>query len=628
MDTPQQGRRQDVPQQQGDRGRSQPVPGPVLVRRGLAGVEPERVLDGLSAGRPGHVPAGVPVADDVAAAARVAPLAASGELSVRAVRDIVSEEEMLTHPYCTIGVLLVRPRDRSAGWFPGGSGVLVGPYHLLTATHVLRNEHGKGFPMSDYEHDFVPAYHRGPRGVRARSSSSLTGRTVEAGPRDDPGGWNIVSGWDFVVCELDPADRLGEHWGWMAVGWGGTSFYQDRTWTSVGYPSSTADGQEPSRHQWVRVVDVEDDEHGTKEIETHDAVTRGWSGGPLFSTFKGQWVVGGVASGREWEGPPPFGDDTTYVYAGGERLGAVVDQAWRDWRQYDWDGWQDLGGQFPAGSSLAAVSRRPGQVELFGRGTDDRVWQTYRDPGTGQWSDWFPTAPGGVTVGSPTVLSPSREVLQLFIIGTDQKAWYCWWSDTDGAWSDWHDLGGQFHPGDQLTAVSRRPGVTELFGRGLDGRVWQTCFTPEQGSWSGWFPTAGDAATIGSPVALSTASDRVQLFAIGTDRQVWTAWWIDADGAWSLWQPLGGQFQPGDGIAALSRTAGLVELYGRGQDGAVWQDWWRAEDGWSGWFRTAPGGVAVGTPSVVVPPGASEPVELFLIGTDHKAWTSAWGPHV
>jgi hypothetical protein len=103
-------------------------------------------------------------------------------------------------------------------------------------------------------------------------------------------------------------------------------------------------------------------------------------------------------------------------------------------------------------------------------------------------------------------------------------------------------------------------------------------------------------------VALSTAEDQVQLFTIGTDRQVWTSWWTDADGAWSLWQPLGGQLNPSDGIAALSRTAGLVELYARGQDSAVWQDWWRAEDGWSGWFHTAPGGVAVGTPSVVVPP--------------------------
>lgn len=93
-----------------------------------------------------------------------------------------------------------------------------------------------------------------------------------------------------------------------------------------------------------------------------------------------------------------------------------------------WSGWAELKGQFHPGSSLTAVSRQPGSIEVFARGMDNRIWQNFTRPdGPDGWNGWFPTAPGGVTHSTPAVISRNSGELVLFIIGTDNKAYAAWW---------------------------------------------------------------------------------------------------------------------------------------------------------------------------------------------------------
>ena len=89
-----------------------------------------------------------------------------------------------------------------------------------------------------------------------------------------------------------------------------------------------------------------------------------------------------------------------------------------------------MGGQFARGGNVAAISRKPGLIELFGRGMDNHMWQNYRDPGTGNWSGWFALEDGGDLTGDPAVASMSSDHVQLFALGTDDQLWSKWWVDS------------------------------------------------------------------------------------------------------------------------------------------------------------------------------------------------------
>ncbi len=154
--------------------------------------------------------------------------------------------------------------------------------------------------------------------------------------------------------------------------------------------------------------------------------------------------------------------------------GQMWSQYWLDAK--GWSNWHPLGGKFSPGTNPAAVSRKPGTVEVFCRGLDNAVWQNYwPHPDTGDWSGWFQIEFGGQFSGDLAICSASPDHLQLFGVGTDGQMWSQYWLDAKG-WSNWHPLGGKFNPGTNPAAVSRKPGTVEtveVFCRGLDNAVWQ-----------------------------------------------------------------------------------------------------------------------------------------------------------
>jgi hypothetical protein len=81
------------------------------------------------------------------------------------------------------------------------------------------------------------------------------------------------------------------------------------------------------------------------------------------------------------------------------------------------------------GGNVAALARKPGLVELFGRGMDGGVWQNYWHADAGDWSGWFPIEDPGVLTGDPAVVSMSPDHLQLFAPGADDQLWSKWWTD-------------------------------------------------------------------------------------------------------------------------------------------------------------------------------------------------------
>ncbi|MGH1277201.1 trypsin-like serine peptidase [Bacillus cereus] len=224
------------------------------------------------------------------------------------IKPLISESAGKDWPWSAIGKLFVTRRNQP-GWV--GSGVLVGPRLLLTASHAMP------WGSEDFSIRFVPGYRNGndPRFGHAYVDEWRGVRNI-----------NNVTGLDYVICKLNW--RIGERTGWLGSEWhSDEDWYYNDSWISVGYPTSEPNGGErPSIEIPIKVVDIDNDSDGL-EIETHKFALGGWSGGPLWGWRGGEPKVVGIESGYEKDGLDP----TRTVFAGGQHLVNLVKFGWANW---------------------------------------------------------------------------------------------------------------------------------------------------------------------------------------------------------------------------------------------------------------------------------------------------------
>ena len=244
---------------------------------------------------------------DIMTAPRIRPRLLDINIS-GAIKPLVFESPATEWPFSAIGKVFVTRR----GQLPkAGSGVLVGPRLLLTASHLMPWDTG------DSSVRFVPGYRNGndPRFGHAYVDIWRGVRN-----KDD------VTGLDYVICKLNW--RIGDRTGWLGSEWhSDENWYYNDPWISVGYPRSEPNlGQRPSIEIPVWVRDIDDEADGL-EIETHKFALGGWSGGPLWGWRGGDPKVVGIESGFEKN----FLDPTRTVFAGGQHLVNLVKYGWANW---------------------------------------------------------------------------------------------------------------------------------------------------------------------------------------------------------------------------------------------------------------------------------------------------------
>jgi hypothetical protein len=214
-----------------------------------------------------------------------------------------------------------------------GAGALVGPRHLLTASHLV------GWTGSDAGWLlFQPDYYNGdvfPSSYMeiVYSYEKITG---------SPGGEYDVAE-DYVVCVLH--DRLGDQLGWFGTtpyddSWDGGSY-----WNHVGYPDDIGGGTVPAWELWFSIANSWSPgyfETGSGlDIETFASLNHGDSGGPIFgwwtdgpygSSPSGPYIVAVVSSQGTLS--PVVTDWSTRTgnwLAGGSELTGLVEQAVSDY---------------------------------------------------------------------------------------------------------------------------------------------------------------------------------------------------------------------------------------------------------------------------------------------------------
>lgn len=223
----------------------------------------------------------------------------------------VSEQMTREWPWNTVGKLIIT-RPSLPGIEQIGSGVMVGPNLMLTASHAMP------WGTSDSTIRFFPAYRDAadPRFGFAYVAQWRGVRTGEGNP----------NGLDYVICQLDW--RIGDRTGWMGSQHStDDDFYEDRSWTSVGYPKSFLGGERPAVELGVGVRDVDNEGDNGREIETVPFTSGGWSGGPLWGFIDGEPRVVAVNSGNEKDGLDPRRD----VHAGGRHLVDLIKYGYANW---------------------------------------------------------------------------------------------------------------------------------------------------------------------------------------------------------------------------------------------------------------------------------------------------------
>jgi V8-like Glu-specific endopeptidase len=203
------------------------------------------------------------------------------------------------------------------GWTWWGSGVLVGPRHVLTAGHVCP------WGSSSWAMRFVPSYWNG---------SPLLGPGAQSWTSDFRG-WNTndtVAANDFAVLRL--YDPIGPWLGWMGTKVYDSSWNGGPYWTLAGYPGAIAGAQRPSDQSGIPVLDTDND-GDAQEIEHHGSATAGDSGGPFFGFWNdGPYAVGTTSGGESITGGIfGWGDEDNNIEAGGLGMVELVQWAQANW---------------------------------------------------------------------------------------------------------------------------------------------------------------------------------------------------------------------------------------------------------------------------------------------------------
>lgn len=213
-------------------------------------------------------------------------------------------------PWSCIGRIVVYLDGKS---IKTGTGFMVGPNLLMTASHVMPWEHDGKCSIV-----FTPGYH--PHYEPPFGSTTVS--DWYGVPHD--GFWDIVfqsDASDIVICRTN--DPIGNICGWLGTkSFGNHDKYFNHFYNSLGYPDF-ANGY-PTCEFLATIRDVDGDKN-RRELETENFGGPGWSGGPLFSFIDNDWRAVGVCHGFETEfvfGIPPW--NTNLVFAGGKWMVDLV----------------------------------------------------------------------------------------------------------------------------------------------------------------------------------------------------------------------------------------------------------------------------------------------------------------
>ncbi len=173
------------------------------------------------------------------------------------------------YPWSTVG--LVQTNRGS------GSGVMIGPRHLLTVSHVIDWTAPPGF-AADWVR-FTPSYYDGQAPFGEAYGMHIYWYLQEDGDGFITGN---EGNYDYVVVVLDR--RLGDTTGWMGARGYDDDWNELAAWSHMGYPADLNSGQRPS---WQGGFRMDGTDAAAQSLQHQADVFPGQSGGPMFGFWEG-----------------------------------------------------------------------------------------------------------------------------------------------------------------------------------------------------------------------------------------------------------------------------------------------------------------------------------------------------
>jgi hypothetical protein len=261
-----------------------------------------------------------------------------------------------------------------------------------------------------------------------------------------------------------------------------------------------------------------------------------------------------------------------------------------------------------------AVSHRGGQVDVFYQGPGGGLWQVARGSG-GRWSAPIRLARMGV-IGAPSAVVQGNGVIDIFWKGpADGHLRHAHFSPVRG-WSGPQLLGGSL--ASAPSPVESSPGTVEVFWMGADRSLWHVTHRAGRA----WTRPAslGMGPLGGAPRATAAASGATEVFWRGArDGQIWFASFTVGRG-WQGPRLLGGQ--PRGEPAPMTSATGSLLIFFRGQDGELWQATGAPGKGWHAPVRQHVGMLGA-TPFVAIGDG-TPPIGVFWKGPSSRLWSASF----
>jgi hypothetical protein len=198
-----------------------------------------------------------------------------------------------------------------------------------------------------------------------------------------------------------------------------------------------------------------------------------------------------------------------------------------------------------------------GRLDVFARGTDNKLYQKWTD-NTHGWSPQWTNLGGNITSGpsGASALCAREDIFARGAAGAIDHKWYY------NGWQPWDTLPGTVNSGPG--AVSWRcNGRLDVFVRGTDNALWQKWTDDTHGWLPNWFSLQGNIAS--APAAASFACARYDVFARGPDGLIWHKWF---QGSWQPWESFPGAVSSAPGATSY-RCNNRLDIYARGPDNTL-----------------------------------------------------------
>ncbi|WP_102127685.1 PIG-L family deacetylase [Deinococcus planocerae] len=134
-----------------------------------------------------------------------------------------------------------------------------------------------------------------------------------------------------------------------------------------------------------------------------------------------------------------------------------------------WGAWQSLGGSFGAGVHPVTGANQDGRLEVFVRGSDDKLYHRWQTP-SGGWGGWSKL--GDVQFsGSPAVTITPDGIIVATVRSVGGSVQSVRQGSPNGGWLDWTNLGGSFVA--LIGAMPDSAGRLTTLARGTDDLIYR-----------------------------------------------------------------------------------------------------------------------------------------------------------